>query len=212
MNKFVKKFVLEEYKKDPRPAAVAARFGIHYSTVKRWAAEAGLKPLTAKEISERALTAEKSGEAEASSGDAGNTKEDGGETSQELAPAVAHLDGEVDFDGSLDHTVAAYLMTLISPGSEMTESVADAVAGLRTIHKLKKYLLERKKREYEREVERTGISAAKIEMCKIQGWVDRRLEWYLSLPEEERERLVKEKEARHKRKFGGGAEEEEATE
>lgn len=54
-----------------------------------------------------------------------------------------------------------------------------------------------------------NIRLEEIEMCKIQGWVDRRLEWYLSLPEEERERLVKEKESRHKRKFGGGAEEEE---
>lgn len=39
-------------------------------------------------------------------------------------------------------------------------------------------------------------------MRKIEGWADRRLEWYLSLPEEERERLVKEKEERLARKRG----------
>lgn len=38
----LKKAVLDEFRRDPRPCAVANKFGLHHQRVKKWLEEAGL--------------------------------------------------------------------------------------------------------------------------------------------------------------------------
>jgi hypothetical protein len=60
LSPLLKRTVVEEFRRDPRPCAIAARLGLHHATVKRWLAEAGITPDPGASFEDRWLSAQRS--------------------------------------------------------------------------------------------------------------------------------------------------------